>query len=130
MNNLFLIDTVRDVNYDGEVTIKDEDTKSEYTLTFHRKRKAKSLEVDFYLPQTDLWPGEPLEGTITLHNTGDKARVRFHISVKIIGMEQGLKPYTLESASPQLNYTPELPVKLKLYHPPERASRLDIILLR
>lgn len=56
-----------------------------------------------------------------MHNTGDNPRVRFHISVNITGLERGLKPYVLESTSPQLNYTRELPVKLSLFHPSDQA---------
>ncbi len=103
------------------------------SLTFHRKRISKSIEVDLFLPAQELIRSHtketPLEGIITLHNKGEKTKVQFQLEVKIEGLPD--KAYHLDSPHPKLVHVRERQVNLYLYHPPNGLAtagyyRIDV----
>lgn len=102
----------KQVSYGEKVTL------NELTFIFHRKRGAKSIEVDFSLDAPELTAAhskyEPLEGTIILRNKGNKTSAQFHIEVSIEGIKTDA--YRVDSPDPKLINLRQQKIKFRLGH--------------
>jgi hypothetical protein len=70
------------------------------------------IGLDFLLPQTELTPGRPLEGTVMVSNRGEQTGVQFKLRVTGLGSEH----YEI-GPGPILFPNAEREVPLRLHHP-------------
>jgi hypothetical protein len=83
-----------------------------------REKSSASIGLRLSLPRTELDPGSPLEGVITVRNLGNEAGVQFRLEV------EGLDADCYEvGPGPILFPNVEKGVSLRLYHP-RRSSLL------